>query len=168
MKSPMLWMIALAILGFAGPSTASAGDDCCCHHCGCHDKLNKTCRLVCEQKEVKETKYSVKCEDFCVPGPSTRCGKDCECDCNSWFGHTCKWVWEPTQCAKVHTKKVLTKEEVKKKVPSYKWVVEYKCGGCGNCGTIEKAVDAKSAATLAPTATASYSLTDAPEPVEVR
>ena len=159
MKASTLGMLAIAILAFAAPRAASAGDDCCCQHCGCHDNLQKTCRLVCEQKEIKETKYSCKCEDFCIPGPSTRCGKECECDGNSLFGHTCKWIWQPSQCAKVQTKKVLVKEVVTKKVPSYKWVVEYKCGGCGNCGSIEKPADASQI----PVATAkavSYTLAD--------
>ncbi|HTN74277.1 MAG TPA: hypothetical protein VL096_03490 [Pirellulaceae bacterium] len=163
MKTRMLSAVAIAVVGLMGSALAGGGgDNCCCQHCGCQDNLNKTCRLVCEEKEIKETKYSCKCEDFCIPGPSTRCGKECESDCNSWFGHTSKWIWEPSACAKVQTRKVLVKEEVKKKVPAYKWVVEYKCGGCGNCGTIEKAVDAKTAATLAPSA--GGRLSDAPSP----
>lgn len=152
MNTRTMWMFVVTALGLFAPGLAMAGEGgaCCCHHCGCHDNLQKTCRLVCEEKEIKEPKYSVKCEDFCVPGPSKRCGKECECDCNSWFGHTCKWIWEPTTCAAVHTRKVLVKEEVKKKVPSYKWVVEYQCGGCGHCGAHEKVVDAKTAAQLQP------------------
>jgi hypothetical protein len=101
-----------------------------CDHCGCRQNCNKYCRLVCGTKTETKTVYSCECEDFCVPGPSEKCGVKCDCDCEGHKHRTT--IWKPT-CAKVRTRTNLVKKEVEKEVPDYKWVVEEICGGCGNC-----------------------------------
>jgi hypothetical protein len=103
-----------------------------CDRCGCRQKCNKVCRLERGTKKEIKTEYSCEHEDFCVPGPSRKCGMRCECDSH---GHTRRHiVWEPT-CAKVRTRTKLVKKEVTKEVPDYKWVVEEICCGCGCCLT---------------------------------
>lgn len=103
----------------------------CCHGCGnnkCH--LKPVCRLVCETKKVVEVVYDCECEDFCVPGPSKKCGEVCEKDC---CGHDHKRIlWQPS-CGKVHHRHVLVKHECEKEVPHYKCVVEYVCERCCGC-----------------------------------
>ena len=107
-------------------SAAHAGHYC--DHCGCHRNCKKVCRLECGKKKETKTEYSAECEDFCVPGPSKKCGVKVECDCNG-RPHR-KILWQPT-CAKVYTRKTLAKKEVTKEVPDYKWVVEQYCCVCG-------------------------------------
>lgn len=99
-----------------------------CEHCGCHRNCKKICRLECGKKKETKIEYSSECEDFCVPGPSRKCGVKVECDSNGHRHRTI--IWQPT-CAKVHTRKTLVKKEVTKEVPDYKWVVEEYCGVCG-------------------------------------
>ena len=122
----------------------------CCNECGCSHGLRKVCRLVCETEEVAETEFSCKCEDFCVPCPSDKCGTHCECDCKSHHGVSCKTIWKPSPHAEVRTRKLLVIKEVKKEVPQYRWVVEYVCDGCG-CGDQTAPADAAPEAPL-PTA----------------
>ncbi|HET6883482.1 MAG TPA: hypothetical protein VFI31_25245 [Pirellulales bacterium] len=110
-----------------------------CHHCGCQTRCKKVCRLVCEKKEEKKTAYSCECEDFCIPGPSKKCGVKVECDCN---GHHRTILWKPA-CAKVHTRKKLVKKETKKEVPNYKWEVDVYCCVCGRWVKVEKNDDGK-------------------------
>ena len=110
-----------------------------CHHCGCQTRCKKVCRLVCEKKEEKKTEYSCECEDFCIPGPSKKCGVKVECDCT---GHHRTIVWKPA-CAKVHTRKKLVKKETKKEVPNYKWEVDIYCCVCGQWVKVEKDDDGK-------------------------
>lgn len=107
-------------------SAAQAGHYC--DHCGCQRNCKKLCRLECGKKKETKTEYSAECEDFCVPGPSKKCGVKVECDCNG-RPHR-KIIWQPT-CAKVYTRKTLAKKEVTKEVPDYKWVVEEYCCVCG-------------------------------------
>ncbi|HEV3341464.1 MAG TPA: hypothetical protein VG125_13935 [Pirellulales bacterium] len=105
-----------------------------CHHCGCQRDCKKVCRLEVKTKKKKEIEYSCECEDFCVPGPSKRCGflVDPHCD-----GHPQrKFNWQP-KCAKVYTRKKLVATEVTKEVPDYKWVVEEYCRVCGQYIKIE-------------------------------
>jgi len=101
-----------------------------CDHCGCHQNCKKYCRLVCGTKTETKTVYSCESEDYCVPGPSKKCGVKCECDCEGHKHRTT--IWKPT-CAKVRTRTNLVKKEIKKEVPDYKWVVEEICRGCGHC-----------------------------------
>lgn len=112
----------------------------CCAHCGCHDApLQKTCRLVCEQKKVTVTCWGCKEEDFCVPGPSRPGCKHVESVCEEANDSKApctqpkKFVWRDwcaSDCAHVYTKQKLMKKTVTKTVPSYKWVVETMCEQC--------------------------------------
>ena len=106
--------------------TSWAGGHHCCH-CGRESGCKKVCRLVCETKEVTKVTYDCKCEDICVPGPSTRtpvcsCGSCDECGKKAY-------IWTP-HCAQVKTRKVPVKREEKVLKPTYKWVVEYVCDQC--------------------------------------
>jgi hypothetical protein len=115
MKYAML-LFALALGGLAASSIPCAAEDYeadCCGTCGCRNNCNKVCRVVCEMKDVKEVRYKVVCEDFCVPGRSDKCG--------------CKWI---PGCADVHTKRKLVKYEVTCKKPEWKWKVENLCPSC--------------------------------------
>jgi len=117
-----------------------------CDQCGCRRNCKKYCRLVCGTKTETKTVYSCESEDFCVPGPSIKCGVKIECDCE---GHKHRRIiWKPT-CAKVRTKKNLVKKEVKKEVPDYKWVVEEICRGCGHCVSRTEHTEAPSQANMA-------------------
>jgi hypothetical protein len=129
-------VILTAIAAFFVAARVEAGHFC--QHCGCQRNCRKVCRLVCETKKEKKTEYSSECEDFCLPGPSRKCGVHFHCDCN---GAHRKIIWQPTGCAKVHTRKTLVKEEVSKEVPSYKWVVDEYCCVCGQWIKVDK--DAK-------------------------
>jgi hypothetical protein len=100
-----------------------------CHHCGCQRDCKKVCRLEVKTKKKKDVEYSCECEDFCVPGPSKRCGFRIDSDCNGHPQRT--FIWQP-QCAKVYTRKKLVAKEVTKEVPDYKWVVEKYCCVCGH------------------------------------
>src|SRR5579859_1082585 len=132
-------VLASATLAIAAPLRAG---DCCgerCDICGCQSQCQKICKIVKETKKVPVVKYDVECEDFCIPGPSSRCGKKCECECDPCTGH-CKhhhnWIYEPSDCAQIRTKKKLVKIETTKEVPSYKWVVQKVCGHCCQCGRV--------------------------------
>ena len=128
---------SMALLGFVAPVLAAApvqAHDDCCPSCGCKPRLRKVCRLVCETEEVTETKFDCECEDFCIPGPSEKCGVERECDCKGHHGKSCRTIWKPSQCAEVRTRKKLVVKEGKKEVPKYRWVVEYVCDECG-CGS---------------------------------
>jgi hypothetical protein len=138
--------IALLIAVAASISTAEAGQHLC-NHCGCRQNCRKVCRLICGTKKEVKTEYSCECEDFCIPGPSQKCGVKCEC--NRLGIKCCHAVYKPT-CAKVHTKRVLVKKEVSKEVPDYKWVVEEVCCHCGQCidGTQQPTAGPKAAMAL--------------------
>jgi hypothetical protein len=83
---------------------------------------------VPETKTVTKPEYTVECEEFCVPGPSTRTHVCDEC------GHK-KIVYTPN-CGEVRTRKKLVKKDVKTKVQKYKWVVEDLCPSCAQkCDT---------------------------------
>lgn len=147
------WATAL-LIGFTLFATrATAEELSCCSGCGCRCCLKPVCRLVCEMKEVKETVYDCKCEDFCVPGPSEHCGKQCECDCQSPHGKSCHILWKPT-CGKVHSRHILTKHDVVKKVPTYRCEVVYVCDKCcghgGCCASVGPQASLPEAAIEAP------------------
>jgi hypothetical protein len=108
-------------------ATLSAQADDCCQHCGCQAPCQKVCRVVCEVQKVPVIYYTCECEDFCVPGPSHICGKECQTDC---CGHTCRRiVWAPG-CGKPHTRKKPVKHQVMVEKCVYKYVVEYLCPQC--------------------------------------
>lgn len=130
----------LLMLSLTVGADRSFADGCCCAHCGCRNApVQKTCRLVCEQKKVTVTCWGCKEEDFCVPGPSRPGCKHIEtvCDESADPKAPCSqpkkfaWTeWSASSCAKVYTKQKLMKKTVTKTVPSYKWVVETLCEQC--------------------------------------
>ena len=65
----------------------SCSDECCdcqCQHCGCQAHCHAICHPVCEWKDVKETVYSCRCTDICIPGRSEKeCTKIDECNPNN-------------------------------------------------------------------------------------
>ena len=164
------------------------------------------CRLVCDEKELEVNCWDSKCEEFCVPGHcklgckhgAPACGdcgsgcsdSSCDAKCDSCGGGNCghglgakKFVWRDTipGCAKILTQKKLLKKVEKKKVKTYKWVLEDLCGKCrGGCdsavvpeGTLAPPVPEEAKAedvTLLPVPTAPVSagayscLTDSSEP----
>jgi hypothetical protein len=124
----MKYVASTLILVAAALSTVylRAGGPCCCH-CGCESSCRKVCRVVCEMKEVTKVTYDCKCEDICIPGPSSR-----ERVCNCGHCDACcqkSWQWTPS-CATVKTRQVPVRKEEKLKKPTYKWVVEYVCDRC--------------------------------------
>jgi hypothetical protein len=78
------------------------------------------------EKEITKVCWGYRCEQVCIPGPSSFCGavrhRD---DCGCW---TC-WLWKPT-CAEVITRRVPVKKEVRWKVPAVEWTVEERCCQC--------------------------------------
>jgi hypothetical protein len=128
MRTAVLLLAAAATAMLAMPPAARAGH-LFCHQCGCHQNCRKVCKLVCEKKKETTIEYSSECEEFCIPGPSHKCGVCYERDECGGHPHR-KVIWQPT-CAKVHTRKKLVKKEVTKEVPDYKWVVEEYCCICG-------------------------------------
>ena len=121
-------------------SQSGLTDERGCAHCGCHNAtVQKTCRLVCEQKKVTVTCWGCKDEDFCVPGPSRPGCKHVEsvcdesCDPKAPRNQPTKFVWREwlaSDYAHIYTKQKLMKKTVTKTVPNYKWVVETLCEQC--------------------------------------
>jgi hypothetical protein len=184
--------IVFSLLLLVGPSASWSDDgcDCTCNHCGCPAHCHKVCHVVCEMKDVKVTCYCCRAEDLCIPGPSQKCGAVCEpnpcclahptdCDscnsggcCSSGCGQ-CKCetrtLWQPTCSGDIRTVHKLIKYEVTKKVPTYKWVVEYCCDQCCCAITDEARHDGKQTAVAArtansPTATSVQATVQAPAP----
>lgn len=120
---------ALAVLiVLAGHISSSQAGRHYCDHCGCQQHCKKVCRLICGTKKEVKPVYCCESEDFCVPGPSVKCGVQCQC--NRLGIKCCHAAYKPS-CAEVRTKKVLVKKEIEKEVPAYKWVVEEVCCHCG-------------------------------------
>ena len=116
---------------------AQAGDGVC-DHCGCSSCVRKVCVPKKTEKEVVKVCWDFKCEDVCIPGRSKKCGVECrEDECGCWSFN----VWEPT-CARVKTRRVPVKTEVKRKVPAVEWVVEYRCANCCGADSADKPVAA--------------------------
>lgn len=132
---------------------ADDGCDCKCNHCGCQSHCQKICHVICEMKDVKVVCYGCKEQDICIPGHSTKCGEVCEpnpcClahpdDCEAcqnrshgFLDGLCRepecehrTLWEPACSGKIRSVNKLIKYEATKKVPTYKWVVEYCCDKC--------------------------------------
>lgn len=138
---------AASSVGVVGMTAARAvGKHCACAHCGCA-QCCKTCRVVCEEKQVEVVCWGAKCEDFCVPGKSCEKCKHCKCVCGD-CGNPCDCTvptgapkpfvwrdWVPAHCATIFTRTKLMKKTITVTVPSYKWVVEDLCPGCSEqCG----------------------------------
>src|SRR6185295_6364996 len=150
----VIFLLSLLIV----PALSSADDgcrDCCCAGCGCHAHCQKICRVVCEMKDVKVVCYCCKQTDVCLPCHSEICGEVCEpntcclarpadCGCpqcqsdhggclDCLRGHDCvthRKIWQPGCSCDIRSVNKLMKYEVTKKVPTYKWVVEYRCDDC--------------------------------------
>ena len=125
--------VILTVVAAVWAVAAGAGDFCCAV-CGCHDRTNKVCHLVCETRKVQITCWGLQEEDFCVPGPSSRGDRHCETICESSLPCTERqfvWFdWAPSCTATVFTRKKLQKRIVTREVPSYKWVTEDLCPRC--------------------------------------
>jgi hypothetical protein len=123
MRSVTTCCVLAFLLNF--PSLAGAADRTC-DKCGCHACCKRVCVCKPIEKEITKTCWDVKCEDICVPGCSELCGECCkEDECGKWtFG-----IWKPG-CAKIKTRHIPVKKEVKRKVPGFEWVVEYRCPNC--------------------------------------
>jgi|GEM_PF-1998268 len=134
--------VPLAIaLGFSCflVSKAQAAEQTC-SQCGCCSCLRKVCVCKPIEKEITKTCWDVKCEDVCVPGCSELCCEKCQQDkCGCWTYN----IWKPS-CVKIKTRHIPVKTEVKRKVPSFEWVVEYRCANC--CGGACCTPDAQAAA----------------------
>ncbi len=100
---PVLLMLAVPLIG-------EEGQFCGCPNCGCCN-LDSVCRLV--PSKVKETKtiYCCKKEDVCLPGKSSKCGKECIPDCEARKGYRFETLWQPG-CGKIITKTALMKKTV--------------------------------------------------------
>ena len=126
---------SLPLVIIVGLAAAAAGwkKHACCQRCGCACAPRKVCHVVVEKKKVPKTCYGCECEEICVPGPSTLCGKHCECKedpCNpGCFTKKKVYDWIPG-CAYVKTRAKLTKREIEVEQKSYKWVVEELCPKC--------------------------------------
>jgi hypothetical protein len=151
--------VALEFGGAPSPGTCKEVQTCgapdCCANCGARTSCEKSCRIVCEMKEVKKTVWVVKCSEFCTMLPG--CDRECEEDgCSTCGKEGCGVVascegcgqkscnpcavleakkYVTPDCGKIRDKKTLEKKEVICKVPTYKCVVTYGCGGCGSQGS---------------------------------
>ncbi len=147
MKTLILSLATLGVLAALAVASQAGehGGAGCCASCGCQCECAKTCHLVCGTKKVTVVCYGCKCEDFCIGGPSCKgclhddgccdcgCKEKCGCDCDCNHRPDCHLIWRewcPSECACQHTKKILTKYEVVKEIPSFKWVVEPLCASC--------------------------------------
>lgn len=105
---------------------ATGADPCRCDRCGCSAVCQSVCVPKKIEREITKVCWDYKCEEVCIPGRSqcceTRCAED-QCGCWSYV------VGEPT-CARVKTRRVPVRTEVKRKVPGVEWVVEHRCGAC--------------------------------------
>ena len=136
-----IWGTLIAATVALTTSAVLAGDCCCkCGHDNCG--VRKVCRLVRETKKIEKICYGCECADICLPGKSCRGCLNCEDNCAEACGSTepcgkeqkpdCSfswWDWTPS-CAKVVTKKKLTKYALVKEVPSWKWKIEEVCENC--------------------------------------
>ncbi len=130
LKNRFPWggLAATALLTlFLWPAFSSGNDQGRCHRCGCAAVTAKVCRPIAETKKISKTVFECECEDFCIPGPSTRSGKSCTADGCGHFQHEVHW--QPG-CGQSRTRKVLKKSTVEEEVVTYRWVVEECCATC--------------------------------------
>jgi len=134
-------LFGLALFALMAWQSVDAGGHDCCEKCGHECKPKRVCHVIVEMKKVPKVCYTCECEDFCVPGPSKRCGrapKPEETPC----GELCvqdrwHWNWLPG-CASIHTKSKIVKKTTQVEVPTHKWVVEYLCPDCQSKCETEK------------------------------
>lgn len=125
MQLPRSTKLAVAVLLLAncGARADSSGT---CARCGRCCAVRTVCVPKRVEKEIVKVCWDVRCEDICIPGPSKKCGTQCGEDCCGCWELP---VWQPT-CAKVITRRVPVKTEVKRKVSAIEWVVECRCEHC--------------------------------------
>lgn len=133
------------VLSVSGLGATVLGDAPCCSQCGCGQCVKKVCRLVCEPKKETKWVYDCVCEDFCLPGKSTKCGERTVPDCTVPGGCRKEIIWQPS-CGPIRTKKKLVKRPVTIEKPSYKCVVVCLCPGCG-CRRVDEKATAEYEAT---------------------
>ncbi len=119
---PVLLMLAVPLIG-------EEGQFCGCPNCGCCN-LDSVCRLV--PSKVKETKtiYCCKKEDVCLPGKSSKCGKECVPDCEARKGYRFETLWQPG-CGKIITKTALMKKTVTEEKEVCTCKLFKRCCQCG-------------------------------------
>lgn len=131
--------------GKKGSGKETTAADGRCDECGSCRCVAKVCVPKMTEKEITKVCWDSKCEDFCIPGPSVRCGTTCGSDeCGCW-SHA---VWKPT-CARVATRVVPVKKTTKRKVPSVEWKVVERCACCrakAPCGVGDPSAAAKDGA----------------------
>jgi hypothetical protein len=117
-------LLAAAMLAMI--SHASRAAEAACDYCGCSTCVKRVCVPKMIEKEIIKVCWDYKCEDVCIPGPSTKCGVKCnEDECGCWSFE----IWKPN-CARVKTRHIPVKTVVKRKVPAVEWVVEHRCQAC--------------------------------------
>lgn len=157
-----------------GPAEKCFGSANCCGRCGKRCPCDQACKVVCDEKEVKKTVWSVECKEICTSLPG--CGRGCcgcgDADCNGKCGQSCAkdgcesggcgkggllqalglgYQNVPPKCGHPIGVKTLVKKEVTCKVPSYKCVPCYACNDCyPECVKEAEAAKAKIEATPAP------------------
>jgi hypothetical protein len=116
------WLLLLAILGWAVPSTAAkddGGGPTCCARCGRHSAcVQKACQLICDVKKETKTYWCVEWEEFCPLLPGRRDGAG-ECP-------------PLPRCGAPKCVKKLVKKEYQVETPIYKCVVMYLCPECAD------------------------------------
>jgi hypothetical protein len=117
-----------------------------CARCGCVAVTTKICRPVVEIEKKSKTVYEVESEEFCVPGPSTRCGRDCTCHACRLHGAT--YGWQPG-CGTVRTRCILKKSSVEEEVPNYRWEIVDLCAACAGSNPATSAAPSATNAGLA-------------------
>lgn len=122
--------LLLAAASMAEEKPAAPRHDGHCDACGSCDCVRKVCVPTMTEKTITKVCWGYTCEEFCIPGPSICCGKQCQHDeCGSWW----HFLWKPT-CAEIRTRHVPVKHEVKRKVPKVEWKVEERCAACRTSG----------------------------------
>ncbi len=112
-----LWT-ALVVVGAVLSGAAAWADSC--DRCGDQAACHRICRVVCEYKKVKVTRWECKVEQICLPRRGKHCGHHGHCSCQP----------VPPQPGRVRCRKRLIRVEETKLVPSYRLVVEYLCSQC--------------------------------------
>ena len=107
----------------------------CCPSCGC--RLVPVCHVYCAPKTVVEHKYTCRCEEVCIPGPSCCCKGCGNCDGSGSCcgGDTCNNGCQGC-CGHCRVREVsrLVIHPVTKETPVRKCTVEWVCPQCGACG----------------------------------
>ena len=134
----LLAAVTVAVIAVANTALADSPG---CNQCGCGQCVKKVCRIICEPKKETKWVYCCVCEDFCLPGPSKKCGERCVPDCTDCDGVRKEIIWKPS-CGPIRTKKKLVKMPVTIEKPGYKCIVVCICNGCG-CRQVDECATAE-------------------------